>query len=105
MNQIINNFLLTGNNFMPELHLKQLEKIDEKIQNTNGLVTTTVLDTKISEVENKILDTSSLVTTTVLNTKIGEVENKIPDYPKYVTTQEFNKLSAENFAARLRQAI
>ena len=44
------------------------------------------------------------MTTTVLNTKISEVENKIPDNSKYITTQEFNKLMAENFAARLKQA-
>ena len=38
---------------------------------TSGLVTTTVLNTKISEVKNKIPDTSSLVTTTILNRKIN----------------------------------
>ena len=32
-------------------------------------------------------------------TKNCVVENKIPDYAKYITTQEFNKLTAENFAA------
>ena len=62
-------------------------------------MSTTVLNTKISEFEKKIPDTSSLVTTTVLNTKIEEVENKIPDHAKYITTQEFNKLTAESFAA------
>ena len=41
--------------------------------------------------------------TTVLNTKISEVENKIPDHAKYITTPVFNKLTAENFAARLKQ--
>ena len=46
-------------------------------------MTTTVLDTKISEVVNKIPDTSNLVTTSVLNTKIIEAENKIPDSSKY----------------------
>ena len=61
------------------------------------------MNTKISEVESKIPNTSSLVTTTVLNTKINEVENKIPDSSKYIITQEFNKLTAENFAARLKQ--
>ena len=35
------------------------------------------------------------MTTTVLNTKISEVENKIPDNSKYITTQEFNKLTGE----------
>ena len=64
---------------------------------------TTVLNTKISEVENKIPDTSKLVTTSVLNTKICEVENEVPDCAKCINTQEFNKLTAENFAARLKQ--
>ena len=45
-----------------------------------------------------------LVTTTVLNTKISEVENKIPSHDKYITTPEFNKLTAENFMARIKQA-
>ena len=63
-------------------------------------MTTTVLNTKISKVENKIVETNTLVTTAVLYTKIIEVENKIPDYAKYITTQEFNKLTAENFAAK-----
>ena len=44
------------------------------------------------------------MTTTVLNTKISEVENKIPNHDKYSTTPEFNKLTAENFTARLEQA-
>ena len=43
------------------------------------------------------------MTTTVLNAKISEVENKISDNSKYITTQEFNKLTAENFAAKLKQ--
>ena len=44
------------------------------------------------------------MTTTVLNTKIGEVENKVPDHSKYITNKKFNKLTAENFAAILKQA-
>ena len=43
------------------------------------------------------------MTTVVLNTKISEVEKKIPDHAIYITTPEFNKLTAENFAARLKQ--
>ena len=70
---------------------------------TSGLVTTTVLNTKISEADNKMLDSGSLMTTIVLNTKISEVENKIPDYAKYITTQEFNKLTAESFDGGLKQ--
>ena len=40
----------------------------KKKLDTSGLVTTTVLNAKISEVENKIPDTSSLVATTVPTT-------------------------------------
>ena len=36
-------------------------------------MTTNVLDKNIGEVEKKISDTSGLVTATVLDTKIGEV--------------------------------
>ena len=43
------------------------------------------------------------MTTTILNTKISEVENKIPNHDKYITTPELNKLTADNFAARLKQ--
>ena len=51
-----------------------------------------------------MLDTTGLVTRIVLNTKISEADNKIPDNSKYVTTDDFNKLTAEDFAARLKQA-
>ena len=44
------------------------------------------------------------MTTAVLNTKISKVEDKILDNSKYVTTQEFNNLTGENFAARLKLA-
>ena len=45
-----------------------------------------------------------LVTTTFLSRKISEVENKNLNHYKYITTPEFNKLTAENFTARLKQA-
>ena len=40
------------------------------------------------------------------DTKISEPEKELTDHKhdKYVTTPEFNKLSAENFAATLAQA-
>ena len=43
------------------------------------------------------------MTATGLNAKVSEVENKILN-SKYITAQESNKLTAENFAARLKQA-
>ena len=45
-----------------------------------------------------------LLTTTVLNTKISVVKNKIANHDKYITTPEFNKLTAKNSTARLKQA-
>ena len=62
------------------------------------------MNTKISEAEHKIPDISSLMTTTAFNTNIGEVKNKIPHYVKYITTEESSKLTAENFALKLKQA-
>ena len=47
----------------------------KKKPDVNGLVTTTVLNTKINS-ENKIPDTGDLVSTTVLNTKVELVKNK-----------------------------
>ena len=61
-----------------------------------SLLTTIVLNTKISEVENKIPENSSLVTANVLNSKISEVQNKIPVHAKYIATLELHKLTTEN---------
>ena len=49
-----------------------------KIPDTNDLVTTTVLNTKISAVGNKIPNTSNLGTTAVLNTKLVKLRIKFP---------------------------
>ena len=76
----------------PSLHISIWREYPDTV-----VVTTTVLNKKISELENKTPDSSSLVTATVLNTKVNEIENKIPNHAKYTTTQEFNKLSAEHF--------
>ena len=56
-------------------------------------------------VENKIPNVSNFVKETDYNTKVNEIEKKITDYnyDKYITTPEFNKLTAENIAARLAQ--
>ena len=44
------------------------------------------------------------MTKTALITKNVEVENKVPNHDKNIATLEFNKLTAEGFAARLEQA-
>ena len=46
--------------------------------------------------------------TKITITKNTEIEMKMADHDhgnKYITTPEFNKLTSENFAARLKQAI
>ena len=62
--------------------------------------------TALTAVESKIPDISILVKKNDYNTKINEIEKKITDHShdKYITTQEFNKLTAKTFAARLAQA-
>ena len=75
-------------------------RLKSKIPGITNLATTTALPA----VENKILNLSNLVNKTDCNTKISGIENKIAtdhDHDKYVTTQEFNKLTAESFTARL----
>ena len=101
---------------------KQLEKI---IPDTSGLVKKTDYNAKINEIENKIPSISGLATNAALtaienkipnisslvektdyNTKITEIEKKLTYHiqDKYITTPDFNKLTTENFAARLKQA-
>ena len=91
-----------------------------KILDVSSLVTTTLLNTKISEVENKIPNTSGVVTTTGLNTKIGEVDSKIPgvnglvrkiDYntktsdikAKYFIISDYNKFAEEILDAKMKE--
>ena len=62
------------------------------------------LERKIGYADRRIPYPSGLLTTTVLNTKISEVHNKIPNHDKYITTPELNKLTTENITARLKQA-
>ena len=60
---------------------------------------------KFNTVKNS--DISDLVKKTDWNTKVGETEKKRLDQyhnSKYVTTHEFNRLKAEIFVARLKQA-
>ena len=92
---------------------------------TTNLATTAALNDKINEIkgkitsfpnlasitaitiaENKIPNVSKLVKKSDYDRKISEIEKKITDHShdKCITTLEFNKLTAETFAARLAQA-
>ena len=79
----------------------KITKIEGEIPSISGLATLTAL----TAVENKIPDVSNLVQETDYNTKTNEIEKKITDhnYDKDIATSEFNKITAETFAARLAQ--
>ena len=82
----------------------RINEVKNKIPNITNLATTTAF----TAVENRIPNVSNLVKKTDYNRKISEIENKITanhDHDKYITTQEFNKLTSENVAARLKKAI
>ena len=63
----------------------------------------------VKKVKNiKTADTNDLVKKAYYNTKFNDIEKKITDHDHsnmYITTQEFNKLTTDNFADRLKQAI
>ena len=72
------------------------------LPNITGLATNSAL----TAVENKIPDANSLVKKTDYNTKISEIKSKVNDHDhnEYITNSEINKLTTENFKARLAQA-
>ena len=67
-------------------------------------MTSTVLNTEIDEVENKIPDTSSLVKQLFLIQKLVKLRIKFQIMLNTLLLPEFNKLTAETFAAILKQA-
>ena len=60
----------------------------------------------MTAVENKIPNVSNIVKKVDYYTKVNEIFKKITDHEhvKYITAPEFNKGTAETFAARLAQA-
>ena len=63
----------------------------------SGLVTTTVLDTKIKEIWNKIPDLSGLVQKTDYDAKISEIEGKS------LTNSDYNKFTSDILNAKIKQ--
>ena len=101
--EIEKKVLILVNLLKKQITIMKLLKLKIKYLIISGLVANPAL----TAVEDKIPDISSLVkTTTDNNKKITETENKLTnhDHDKYITTPEFNKVTAENFAARLKQA-
>ena len=76
-----------------------MKDIEDKIPGITNLVTSTTLNAKINEIKGETRGITNLATSTALTV----VENKIPHNSKYITTPEFNKLTGEDFIARLKQ--
>ena len=85
--------------FVKEAKLTELEN---KTPDVNNLATKTAL----TAVENRIPNVSNLVNKTDYNTKVTEIENKLTNHnhDKYTDTQEFNRLAADVFNARIAKA-
>ena len=77
----------------------KVDEIESKIPNITDLAT----NSELTAIENIIPNVSSLVKKTDYDAKILDIENKVTnhDHDKYITTSEFNKLTTENFKARL----
>ena len=110
LSNVVDNEVVKKNKKFNTLKTK-VNNLDKRIAHATALIHINQynsdkhnLEKKNGDVDKKIPDSGGLVTTTVLNVKVGKVENKTPDSSKYITSQEFNKLTAENFAARLKQA-
>ena len=73
----------------------KLTELENKIPDISNLATKTVL----TAVENKISDVSNLVNKTGYSSKIWQTWQTIHD--KHIDTQEFNKLAADVFNARI----
>ena len=82
--------------------LNAINDVKWEISSITNLATATAL----TVVESKMPNVINLVRKTDYNTKINETEKKITDHnlDKYITTLEFNKLTAQKFAAALTHA-
>ena len=74
--------------------------VKNEIPSIINLVTSNTVNAKINEVKNKIHNITNLATSTAFTA----VEYKTLDHIKCITTPEFDKLTAETFAARLALA-
>ena len=80
----------------------KITEIESKTPSFSGLAT----NASLTGVEEKMPNVSSLVKKTDYNTKIMEIEKNHAshNHNKYITTPEFNKLTSEISATRLKQA-
>ena len=102
----------------------KIKNIEDKIPDITNLATNSSLNAKVNEVKGEIPNITNLATAAALTTnknKISNIRNLVKkltatqksmklkkkitvhDHDKYIATPEFNKITAEYFAARLKQ--
>ena len=106
-----------------EVYNAKVKNVEDKIPGITNLATKSTFHSKINEVKREILKITNLATTSALtavenkipsvsnlvkktdyNTKISEIKNKITtghDHDEYITSKKINKLTSENFTARI----
>ena len=91
---------------IPDITKTSLNAKTNQVKGEIPSITNLATKAAYNAVENKILSVSNLVKKTDCNLKINEIGKKIIDlnHDKYIATPEFNKLTSENFVARLKQA-
>ena len=93
-----------------KLNIDKLEFVSLNLSKLNDVVKNDVVKkTEYNQFVKKVnysstTDTINVVKETDYNTKINEIEHKINDHghDKYITIQRINKLTADNFTARLK---
>ena len=83
-----------------DVYNAKINDIEDKLPDITNLATDKILNAKINEIKNEIPSINNFATTAAFTV----VENKILHHSKYITTPEFNKLTAENLTAILKQA-
>ena len=93
------SFIETNDIVKKDVYNAKIINIENEIPDITNLAKNATVNAKINEVKNEIPSVTNLATTIDLT----PAEDKIPDHSKCITTPEFNKLTTENFTARLAE--
>ena len=74
-----------------------MNEVENEISGFTNLATANTLNAKRNKAKTKTCNITNLSTTTA----IAAAGNRIHDHSKYITTPEFNKLTEEDFGAKL----
>ena len=125
VNAIPSNNIDTSKFVLKNMYDTDKSELQNKTLDTSSLVKKTDYDSKVTDIKGKIPDVTNLATKTTLitvenkipnvsslvkkkdyDTKVTEIENELNNHnhDKYIDTQEFDKLAADIFNARIAEA-